>query len=118
RSKLGEDGNGADNNRRHGHLLSDLDIGRGHPAQKLLVGALILLIAALKPFWVKFTEGLADLLVRVIEYKLQQRLPGFGKDTGEIASKASDGEPAKATRATSADRRRKRKRHRSPRRKK
>jgi hypothetical protein len=72
-------------------------------------------VAALKPFWTKFTEGLADLAIRIIEYKLQQRLPGFGKDLKEIPA-GNDGEatPKNAT-VPLAKRPHRRRRHRLPR---
>jgi hypothetical protein len=41
----------------------------------------------LKPFWVKFSQGIADLAVRLIEYKLKRRWPELFKDTKKITSK-------------------------------
>lgn len=35
------------------------------------------LIPALKPFWARFTEGLADLALRMIEARAERRRPGI-----------------------------------------
>ena len=78
------------------------------PAQKLLAAALFILTAALKPFWVKFSEGLADLAVEFLRYKLKRDRPELFRDTEiasrqkkEIASKHGS-RSRKASRATSA----------------
>ncbi len=55
---------------------------------------LVLLISVLKPFWVRFSEGLADLAVRILELKARQRWPGLSDRTYEIITKQSDGDVA------------------------
>jgi hypothetical protein len=53
------------------------------PAQKLLAAVLLVLGAALKPFWAKFSEGLADLAIELLRYKLKRDYPGLFKEKKE-----------------------------------
>jgi hypothetical protein len=67
------------NNRRLDRLLLEV-IGITNPAQKLLLGVLALTVAALKPFWSKFSEGLADLAIELLRNKLKRDHPGLFKE--------------------------------------
>jgi hypothetical protein len=48
----------------------------------------------LKPFWVRFSEGLADLAVHIIELKAKKRWPGLSNATYEIVAKAPGSDEA------------------------
>ena len=38
------------------------------------------MVAAVKPFWVKFTEGLAELAIELLRNKLRRDRPGLFKE--------------------------------------
>lgn len=85
-----ECGKGFDaDHQRSDRLLFGHNLLALYPAQKLLAAAALLLINVLRPFWKKFSEGLADLAVRLIEYKMRRRWPELFKDEAEIAPKKS-----------------------------
>jgi hypothetical protein len=67
----------------------------GHPALKLAATIFLFLISVVKPFWVKFSEGLADLAVRVIELKAKRRWPGLSNGTYEIVAKQPEADGSK-----------------------
>ena len=46
-------------------------------------------MTVVKPFWVRFSEGLADLAVHLIELKAKQRWPRLSNATYEIVAKQS-----------------------------
>jgi hypothetical protein len=76
-------GNGA--NKRSGGLLLENYISS--PCPKIVAAVFLLLIPVLKPFWVKFSEGLADLAVRILELKARRHWPGLNDRTYEIVTK-------------------------------
>ncbi len=65
--------------RRCDRLLLE-EVKSGQPALKLLIPIIALAIAALKPFWVKFTEGLADLAIELLRKKLKRDHPELFKE--------------------------------------
>ena len=65
----------------------------------------------MKPFWARFTEGLADLAVRIIESKAKRRWPGLADNAPAEAPRQScreardipaSGQPCEGCRVESA----------------
>jgi len=59
------------------------------PCPKIVAAIFLLLIPVLKPFWVRFSEGLADLAVRILEVKARRCWPSLSDRTYEIVTKKS-----------------------------
>jgi hypothetical protein len=75
----------------------------GYSALKLAATIFLFLIPVVKPFWVKFSEGLADLAVRVIELKAKRRWPGLSNGTYEIVAKQPEEDGADGSKGRAKD---------------
>jgi hypothetical protein len=64
-------------------LLLLEEVKSGQPALKLLVAIIVLAVAAVKPFWAKLSEGLADLAIELLRNKLRRDHPGLFKENKE-----------------------------------